>query len=203
MTAAAVTVKETGAVFSREMNLAARDGKKTITRRIKGLQEINKTPDAWHFQGLNGNDDFLFYNTHARAAGHEPPDCMKVVKCPYSKVGDRLYIRETYAIKDTNESQTRPACWYAADFQHPTRAAKSMKFKWIGGIYMPKRAARTFLEIVGIRVERVQQISGAEAILEGVLHNIDFDFLAGYEHTKTEALSRFQKLWKELNGEES
>lgn len=177
------------------MNSAARADAKTITRRLL------KIPKSFGVLREVASAEFLneygFINVDTNL-GHGYK-----VKCPYGKVGDRLYIKETYAIKDTNESYVNPACWYAVDFTHPRDFVKSMKSKWIGGIYMPKRCARTYLEIVSLRVERVQDISGADAILEGVLHEINFDFVAGYEHAKHEAQRRFEILWKKLNCEKS
>lgn len=194
------TIKEIGMVFSPEMNRAVLANKKNVTRRLKGLQEINKKTDAWSVEGRNINDDFLFFNQHARIVGYDPPDCIRAVKCPYGKIGDRIYIKETYAV---NEHEETSPCWYAADFEQPREAAKSLGIKWLGGIYMAKRFARTYLEITAIRVERVQDISGAGAIVEGVLCADEFDFTVGYECAKASALHKFQRLWKKLNGEQS
>jgi hypothetical protein len=96
--------------------------------------------------------------------------------CPYGQPGDRLWVRETWAdnvctypnpkalyradaIQD--DSGEREDCWWIGDtpFRIP---------RWTPSIHMPRWASRITLEITGVRVERLQEISDQDARAEGV-----------------------------------
>lgn len=88
---------------------------------------------------------------------------LAVVKCPYGEPGVRLWVRETFANIDGKN-------WYRADPLVEDCIAKSMGgFKWTPAIHMPRVACRLVLEVTGVRVERLQDISEADAIAEGII----------------------------------
>lgn len=89
--------------------------------------------------------------------------------------GDLLWVRETYMENcidhiPYNDCLTR--YFYKADMdKYPSEVIGQMKtfgYKWRPSIYMPKEAARIFLEVEERWIERVQDISGEDAISEGV-----------------------------------
>jgi hypothetical protein len=110
----------------------------------------------------------------------------KKIRCPYGKVGDVLYVRETF--KSFNDGDT----FYKADHNgipvHADDDANS--WKWTPSIHMPKEHARIWLEITDIRVERVQDISRADATEEGIPN-------AAYAVNSVES---FKYLWDSING---
>lgn len=147
------------------------DGRKTQTRRLKALDFANECPDAWRYDGENVHGDHLFYNVHAAIVGHEPPDCNRVIKCPYGKPGDRLWVREAFAGDDCM------GALYRADFTKE-EAAKLKTGElddgewcyrtWTPSIHMPRSVSRITLEVTNVRVERLQDISDVDAKREGV-----------------------------------
>ncbi len=101
----------------------------------------------------------------------------------YGRVGDRLYVRETWAVvpsvtdngpKHKAKGDGTGATWRAAWQDNPSG------FKWKPSIHMPRWASRITLEITGVRVERLQDISGDDAIAEGIESDV-FDQTVGFK----------------------
>lgn len=109
-----------------------------------------------------------------------------------AKPGDRLWVRETYAIVEVDgthvsiaRAERMPAGKTLADTDgglesiqvSPETAAWAAKRvdteRWKPSIYMPRWACRLVLEVTAVRVERLQDISEADAIAEGVERNCD------------------------------
>lgn len=99
--------------------------------------------------------------------------------CPYGKPGDRLWVRETWAIIDNREFGGKRYVEYRADSgagypgEWPADQAKGNPDapKWKSPRFMFKKYARIWLEITDIRVERLQEISEEDAYEEGVITN--------------------------------
>jgi hypothetical protein len=110
--------------------------------------------------------------------------------CPYGQPGDRLYVKETYLLRANGEVAV-----YKADLPDVEAAGfGAMYGGWKSGRFMPKRWSRLTLEITGIRVERVQEISEGDAKAEGVLRT---------ERHPTSYRVAFAELWAKLNGSDS
>ena len=132
---------------------------------------------------------------HGDGPGHDVHETLKTVRCPYGQPGDRLYVRERWAAGACADSlaprelhpgtwlQDNGGLWFEADGAEPTHAI-SPRGKWRQGMFMPKWASRIWLENVGVRVERVQDISEVDAIAEGL----------------TPAIVADQTLWELPNG---
>lgn len=90
------------------------------------------------------------------------------LRCPYGQPGDRLWVRETH--------MDLGACYlYRADpGAEDERAMVAPGQRWKPAIHMPRAASRITLEITGVRVERLQDISEADALAEGC-HGPDED----------------------------
>ncbi len=107
--------------------------------------------------------------------------------CAYGKVGDILWVRETWQKVEHPELKYR----YRADHLNPTSVT------WKPSIFMPKDACRIFLEVTEIKVERLQDISEEDAIAEGVE-------VPTYKETElAKYKTNFSILWEFINGEES
>lgn len=99
---------------------------------------------------------------------------------PYGQPGDRLWVRETWGIYDgegmpcncAGIPKELPAgyhvCYPADDDSGTVREV----FRWLPSIHMPRWASRITLEVVSVRVERLQDISEADAMAEGVEKNV-------------------------------
>lgn len=153
--------------------------------------------------------------------------------CPYGNVGDALWVRETWS-PDHRNVYPCPSIVYRADNaveepiecpswckawqtgEHNAECLKGAGFKWRPSIFMRRGASRLSLRITGIRVERVQSISEADAIAEGMAHywrEMDdkaarkvehrWDAAArahGYEKTPPDYRGLYAVLWDAING---
>lgn len=143
-------MKERPIIFNSEMVRAILDGRKTQTRRVCGeylqcydsvLWDHNKTEFDFHFKDGVG----------------------QVVDCPLGQVGDRLWVKETWAECNCEENNC-PGVIYKNHL-----GAMNVK-RWKPSIHMPKWASRITLEITDVRVERVQDISNQDVAFEGIPH---------------------------------
>jgi hypothetical protein len=115
-------------------------------------------------------------------------------RCPYGVPGDRLYVKQTWALPPgydpelhgdlKTEPRIGPVC-FRADYSiwDPWPGTR-----WRSGRFMPKWAARIWLEVTDVRVERLQEITQADVLAEGM--NPDWSDLAWYG---------FRDLWDSLN----
>lgn len=86
------------------------------------------------------------------------------IKCRYGKPGDRLWVRETWRPK-THSFPTGPHYEYRATADGDLTPTDG---PWKPSIFMPRAASRILLEVVDVRVERLQDISEADAVAEGI-----------------------------------
>lgn len=137
------------------------------------------------------------------------------VRCPYGQPGDRLWVREAWKAhttfdhlppRDIPESHV----WYMADDGYKAESRHRQ------GMFMPRWAGRITLEVTGVRVERLQDISEADAIAEGIERGEGFPGWyrgplpgdsagleqAGREFKIPTAFARlaYRALWESING---
>ena len=141
-------------LFNTEMVRAILDGRKTATRRVVKPQPagdgskpepLTTRPGYWN----TWDDDYVYHQ-------------------PY-QIGDILYVRETWSKDNSGEYVYRTNYGTTEDDSFPP----SM-FKWHPPINMPKEAARLFLRVTDVRVERLKDITDEQAIAEGVPDNCDY-----------------------------
>lgn len=113
--------------------------------------------------------------------------------CPYGQVGDRLWVRETWAQTDGSH-EILPLAYRAT---YDGRAL--IDDRWRPSIHMPRWASRITLEIVNVRVERLQDISETDALEEGITYND----LPNNALDPARARTWFRGLWAKINGFES
>ena len=162
--------------FNTEMVKAILDGRKTQTRREPViLQDIEIPEEGFIHQcpdgTMMGRQQVLRYNSH----GQESIDVewINFPIIPKYKVGDILYVKEAFTLFDDDGEFTY--IYYKAD--HQKLYYDTIK-KWKSPRYMPKEAARIFLKVTDVRVERLQEITPPDIQKEGyqectdVIHNI-------------------------------
>lgn len=153
----ATETKSRPILFSGEMVRAILDGRKTETRRVvKGVdhspgagdvEQNDEFDDEW-YQWIEGDPSLSFH-------------------CPYGQRGDRLWVRETWAVSSIYDD-TKPRDVPRCGVRYPaTFATKGLKNR--PSIFMPRWASRITLEVTGVRVERLQVISNKDVLAEGWL----------------------------------
>ena len=154
---------------------------KTQTRRTQGLNVINEHPDEW-VCGAIFNGIVRFYNATTQEGLN--------IKCPYGQAGDRLGVKETHYrygrwIKN-GYTKSGALAWkffpttdevlYSDDAPsklHPNLIREEIYMARLSdwykrpSIFLPKKYIRIWLEITEIRVERLQEITEADAKAEG------------------------------------
>lgn len=164
-------MKERPIILNAEMVRALLDGRKTQTRRpVKGSR-------AWPIKFVGGKGDF----DDPSCWGFEDPNSAEwwllnagenenQIPSPFGKIGDRLWVRETFHLSHTN------TVTYKADFGscnpfNEDECGEDVSMvgeKWKPSIHMPRWASRILLEVTDIRVERVQDISKSDCLAEGI-----------------------------------
>lgn len=150
-------MKERPLIFSGPMVQAMLDGKKTQTRRI-----IKPQPHDDPSSSMPWVDDGPTPSGVGRC-GHS----LTTSECPYGQPGDRLWVRETWAENPGKMHHDDPKVVYKTDFDGFYSTLEPWG-KWKPSIHMPRWASRITLEITNIRVERLQDISIADVLEEGL-----------------------------------
>jgi hypothetical protein len=222
-------MKERPILFSSPMVRALLDGSKTQTRRVVKLPHNNRL-GVWEPTTVGGP------NGGRTASGETVPLQGAIwhtrtgdsLVCPHGQPGDRLWVRETHEVNRIGyeEGPNAPARHYAgvkyraddgrAEFTISQSLYRDLDSKescgWRPSIHMPRWASRITLEVTGVRMERVQDISHDDALAEGVQ---DFaSTLDDQPHPSGESPEQasrrlqwpqrqFRTLWESINGAES
>jgi hypothetical protein len=123
----------------------------------------------------------------------------KGIYYPRYDVGDILYVRETWTPYCINKKTCRNALLAHSNYCYkasPEECVDDLRCKWHPSIHMPKEAARIWLEVTDVRVERLQEITIDDAISEGCFANFDPPDGHGF---RSEARNLFRELWDSLN----
>jgi hypothetical protein len=192
-------IKERPIPFSVEMVRQILNGQKTQTRRVVKPQLI---------KGKLG--DIVIKPAKGDAGSEWAMDANEFASdCPYGKPGDRLWVKETYL--NYGDSHM-PVYFYRADDDR-----KPVDRKWKGGRFMPRMASRLTLEITGVRVERLHDISYKDCFAEGIIveeqgvtnDDMEKHFPAEVPESNEEGLDQsydayakahVEKLWDARNG---
>lgn len=168
-----VPPKERPILFSGPMVRAIIDGRKTQTRRV--VRDPIGAIDRGHIVSAR--------------TGRE-------VTCPFGAPGDRLWVRETWA-PVLNESGETDRFVYRADGGDYSdwETEDGDPFRWKPSIFMRPAGCRLRLEVTGIRVERLHEISEEDARAEGCVSRTYRDG-RGAESARLD----FQGLWESING---
>lgn len=174
-------------LFNIEMVKAILNGKKTCTRRI--VKGYIPTDAEFGYTAFTPKDSIscrgIFEADHQEYGE-------KFFKLPYQR-GDILYVRETWGKGYEEGTYIYKADDKLADL--PT-FKDSTKLIYRPSIHMPKEAARIWLKVTNVRVKRLQEITEAEAILEGAIDNRAFIHSPDneYDHIHT-AREHFIDIW--------
>ena len=174
-------MKESPIPLSTEMVQAVLNLLKTQTRRTRGLKEFNEDPTNWICGDLyiNESGELIapFYHTNREKERN--------IKCPYGKPGDLLWVKETFALSSTRWRYKADSDWTFEEKEMGEHA------RWKSSRFMPKAAARIWLQIEEIRVERLQDITYQDILQEGMPKP-----LGDY----SSPVDWFETLWAKING---
>ncbi|APS96435.1 hypothetical protein RY856_15065 [Klebsiella pneumoniae] len=189
---------ERGMIFNAEMVRAILDGRKTQTRRpIKWKQtrftEIGEREDGSKWPWSEDAE-------HACDFWHP---------CPFGAVGDRIWVRETWA--DAGASAPDLKLYRANYPEHVPSIYENVppakEIRWTPSIHMPRTASRILLEITDVRVERLTAISEEDARAEGIIDggclNCGEPEPCGCANPEPDATDAFAYLWQSIYGQES
>jgi len=168
--------KERPILFTGPMVRAILDGSKTQTRRL--VKEWSPRPGGGKMPAdVEYLADFTCYRS----------------SCPYGQPGDRLWVREAWSPHPQDASVTFYRATVEAEQGFPVWSGP-----WIPSIHMPRRASRITLEITGVRVERLQDITDDGAEDEGTRQWAADTQRDGNKWPNI--VRAFQGLWESING---
>ncbi len=191
-----------------------------VDDRNKVMRTVNRNPNSWAFLGINGSLGDPASDGSAWAGFNYRESTSPIyAKCPYGQVGDRLWVRETHWrygrwIRNGRTKSGRQAWKFLATTDevrymddaprrlYEGRSLYTRKYiadyklsDWVKrpSIFLPKSASRITLEITGVKVERVREITIADAKAEGV-EGESFDGGQTFAYR-----GPFATLWDEIN----
>ncbi|MCX2201504.1 hypothetical protein LDO48_16535 [Pantoea agglomerans] len=201
-------MRERPILFNADMVGAVLDGRKTQTRRIiqspaKNMQasghkviEYREPGDKWY-----GEHVFSMRNQSGTWCDYTKEQFL--AKCPFGAVGDRLWVRETFRVH-SRATDVATLVYKASEQQSWTQQTHRVPIEkcnkpavvdtWTPSIHMPRWASRITLEITGVRVERLRDLSEEDAKSEGVIPPAG-GVLPGWEHR-----INFRDLWMSIYG---
>lgn len=199
-------------LFSTPLVPPVLDGTKTQTRRVvKGWEKWPQ--DTHHVSILTTRGTALAVDANRHTYGPE-------IRCPYGMPGGRLWVRETFYAWGRWETRYSAKKgrdeWHFVDmtlecgqaYQYPATDTSPQPLRgrrdagvtpgwWKRpAIHMPRVASRIALEITALRVERLNNISEADAIAEGCKHSLH---LPGGRFAR----ENYAHLWWTINGDDS
>lgn len=187
-------------LFNTSMVRAILDGEKTCTRRVIKLpKHIEKQRNGLYILCAEGST----------YSDKEFKDVIDYINPPY-KVGDILYIRETWANTWTPDGDI--GFVYKSDgesknFPYWGNAKRGKHEVWMPSIHMPKEAARVFLKVISVRVERLKDITDEGCYQEGISGTSFYDEaehiqIAGIGLNDSLERAAFSLLWNSTVKEE-
>jgi hypothetical protein len=164
-------------LFSTPMVQAILNGRKTVTRRvIKGITDLFIPFENPVVELFPVDNQWYCYDS-----GY-PEDGADLLKAPY-QICQRLWVRETWGYFTILGGHKRENIVYRAD--EPDNDSQ----KWRPPIFMPRKYSRITLEVTGVRVERLQEITEEDAIREGICMGQQFN----------SPIEPFRLLWDSIN----
>ena len=192
-------MKETGMLFTSPMVRAILEGRKTQSRRI-----VRPAPETdQRLQPITTETGLVYARSMEKI---DYPNLRRIRwESPVGQPGDRIYVRETFS----QHPEWGQLAFRADGEEFEDADGWLWEPKWIPSIHMPKDLARIWLEITGVRLERIQDISEADAIAEGVnriTHGREgsyYSAIRNEQHPKNWIYpdDAFRELWESTGGD--
>ncbi len=200
-------MKERPLLFSAPMVRALLDGTKTQTRRlVKPQPHSDWSPRVERYHPTVINKRTGEEEPGPEIFGATDEDCGRKAPC---EPGDRIWVKE--AIERSHECVDPHSgrAWTASAFVADGLRTKADAWPWtrdkLPGMFMPRGLSRITLEVTGVRVERLQDISASDAIAEGVARGEYgwHDYTDRYENdscNRSDPRVSYRSLWESING---
>jgi hypothetical protein len=214
--------KERPILFSALMVKALLEGRKTQTRRIAPISELDIKDHGdglvcWHVGFSKAIKGSFGSYSGGKFSADQARSIIASQYNPYGIPGDRLWVRETWQPDAPRDGtwpdvsfygcKTAPLSLIPERYQNPENCLFRASWQgpdligWKPSIFMPRWASRITLEIVSVRVEKLQNISQEDAIAEGAppSHPSIDRISREYGHTDF-TRSWYAQLWEQING---
>lgn len=158
---------------------------------VRAVLAGTKTQTRREFKTRNGG-------VHPNA--NDKPGMTQILRnCPYGQPGDRLWVREAFAIvprtayrcSEGVQQALRPDDDHDAAIYREGWTRSRGGLRWRPSIHMPRWASRLTLGVTGVRLERLQDISHDDACAEGI---------ESQKGGAAACIERYRELWESLNG---
>lgn len=215
-----MTARTIPILFSAEMVRAILDGRKTQTRRVLKPQPVGR---PWFWDGDDVDPVPRWYDgweSGALSCGGAEREVNQPLRGLSWAPGDTLWVRETWQFRDWTDDGD-PWVRYQSDeavelckppeewrdradnvwaaLSNPDGPARDKR--WRSSIHMPRWAARIFLRVTDVRVQRLQEISEADARAEGAIQmTMDDDGKFYAADSSGDYRTGFAGLWEHING---
>lgn len=212
-------MKERPILFSAPMVRAILEGRKTQTRRIAPITDLNIKPQSndmvtWGVSFSKPVKGALGSYSGGKLSVDQAQRIIASLFNPYGVPGDRLWVRETWQgplIDEELEEEFRQSpdyfkksafCAYRATDTLDAINADGEELGWRPSIHMPRWASRINLEITGVRVERLADISKDDAMAEGIVIQPDgwFGLADSTHYNFSDPTYSYCSLWESING---
>lgn len=154
-------MREHSIIFNTESVKAILEDRKSQTRRVIKPQPISKISE-WNMLPKKKRQPAVYWKD-MYYGGY--PNLIK--DCPYGKLGDRLWVKETWAVISYPDGTT--ARKFETVYKANDNSGYPYQIKWKPPRFMFKKYARIWLEITDIRVEMLQEINESDSVNEGVV----------------------------------
>jgi hypothetical protein len=196
--------KERPILFSGAMVRAILNGTKTQTRRI-GKYQMDSATELAVETSMHATKGLTYMATY-RAFPDGGSARWGLCECPYGIIGDKLWVRETFRLTDSNDCACYDPCNCKSGLPVYRADCPCEESKWKPSIFMPRWASRITLEITGVRVERLNDISEEDALAEGAM-----EWWSGMTRREQEEIygggrgpiGAYKDLWFSINGKGS
>ena len=188
-------MRERPIIFNAEMVRAVLDGRKTQTRRIiqspaKNMQARGHEVISHRAAGDKWYGDYVYSMRDRSGVWQDFTNDQFLAKCPFGAVGDRLWVRETWARYNIDQNSHDMAYRATIPDDWPKEG------RWRPSIHMPRWASRITLEITGVRVERLHAITLGDICKELGCGLYDF-------RPATYGFKVWEELWQSIYGADS
>ena len=207
--------KERPILFSAPMVRAILDGRKTQTRRVVTHEWAHGLRNRAKFAPCSGRDDFVTFSEPYSRWAEKPIwfyswGNVRWLSCPHGSPKDRLWVRETWAVQHEYDAAA-PSEIDASARWHYAATEDLGGLRKRPSIFLPRLGSRILVEIIDVRVQRLQDISEDDARAEGIervggehscspWRNYLLQPMAPAALNSSSPCHSFMTLWESING---